>query len=494
MLILLFSWRFVAVVVLLVAAKYAYTKVRHHRLARKWETQKIHDHREWWQTLPILFDNSIDTSSGYFLQGVHQRFGLANAFSLAIPGKQIIISQSPKVMKAMFLTQFSDFNLGVRVPAFAPLLGNGIFASEGLQWKHSRNLLKPQFVREQVGHVEMLEPHVKLMIEHIRRNSGSEFDLEHLFYAFTLDAATHFLFGESTDVLGEKGGNVAFDKSLQYVGEYLAKRLSLFDFYWVANNKGFRDNIKQIHDYTQQFVDKALDLKPEEIELKANSGYTFLYELVKHTRNPVEIRDELLNIMIAGRATTALLLLSVFMELGRNPRVWASLREEVQRHFGGGEPITFESLKRCTYLKWVINETLRLWPPVALNLREAERDTSIPEGGGPDGLSPVFCPKGSIIVVMLFSIHRLEQYYGLNANDFVPERWLGLSKIGWAFMPFGSGPRVCLGQQFALTEVLYVYVRLAQAFETLDYRGEYPPRILANAVLKYKEGVPLRMG
>lgn len=487
-------WKLLGVVFVLVAAKVAVKRVKYLRLAKSWNTEEIVDHRNVFQTVPAIVNGSKNFSTGFFLQAIQERFGDSNAFSLTLPGKKLIISRSPKVMKAMFLTQFGDFSLGVRRPAFEPLLGNGIFVSEGLQWKHSRNLLRPQFVKEQVGHVEQLEPHVKLLFSHIRANGGVPLDVEPLIYAFTLDAATDFLFGESVNVLGGQGKDIAFDESFQFVGEYLATRLSLFDFYWIANSWRFKKNIDVIHKYAQQFVDKALALRPEEIEKKSQDGYVFLYELVKNTRNPVEIRDELLNIMIAGRATTALLLLSAILELGKNPRVWEKLREEVQLHFGNGSRITFESLKKCTYLKWVVNETLRLWPPVPLNLREVAKDTTIPEGGGPDGLAPVLCPKGSVIVIVLFCIHRLTQFFGPNAEQFDPERWQNLAKIGWAFMPFGSGPRICLGQQFALTEVMYVLVRMAQEFERLDYCGEYPPKMMATAVLKHKEEVKVQIG
>lgn len=470
------------------AANFSLHAAKYHYYSKKWNTEPIKNHRNVFQTLPTFFDGSNSTSLGFFLQKLTEKFEKTqtNAFSLTVPlMKQLILSRSPQVMKAVFSTQVNDFNLGVRRPAFGPLLGNGIFASEGRQWKHSRTLLKPQFAREQVGHVKMLEPHVQMLARQIQKSGGEMVDMELMFYGFTLDAATHFLFGESVDVLKEdvKQWGAGFDQSLGFVGSYLAKRLSLFDFYWMANSRQFRQSIRSIHDYTNRFVDKALALKPEEIEERSKKGYIFLYELVKRTRNPVEIRDELLNILIAGRATTAALLLAALMELAQNPEIWRKLRSEVFMYFGKGETleeidsITFESLKKCTYLKWVVNETLRLWPPVPLNLREAVKDTTLPAGGGLNGKAPVFIPKGTIIVVMLFCIHRLEEFYGPDANAFSPERWERLSKIGWAFMPFGSGPRICLGQQFALTEVLYVLVRLAQMFETLESGiGEYPPK------------------
>lgn len=145
------------------AANFSLHAAKYHYYSKKWNTEPIKNHRNVFQTLPTFFDGSNSTSLGFFLQKLTEKFEKTqtNAFSLTVPlMKQLILSRSPQVMKAVFSTQVNDFNLGVRRPAFGPLLGNGIFASEGRQWKHSRTLLKPQFAREQVGHVKMLEPHV----------------------------------------------------------------------------------------------------------------------------------------------------------------------------------------------------------------------------------------------------------------------------------------------------------------------------------------------
>lgn len=99
-----------------------------------------------------------------------------------------------------------------------------------------------------------------------------------------------------------------------------------------------------------------------------------------------------------------------------------------------------------------------------------------------------------MVIFLIYCVQRLKKHYGPDADEFRPERWANLNKIGWAFMPFGSGPRICLGQQFALTEALYVLVRLAQMFHTLETAGgEYPARKQANATLRYTDGVNVRM-
>lgn len=506
--------KLLCLLLVLVAAKIVVLRLRQRYLAKKWNTEPIYNHKSLLQTFPEMINHKKDLRSGFLLEKMFKRFEDqdCNTHLLSIPTFEgtLIFTMNPENMKAMLLTQFNDFSIGVRKQAFGPLLGNGIFASEGHHWKHSRTLLKPQFAREQVSHVKLLEPHVQMLAQHIRKNSGF-FDIQLLFHRFTLDAGTHFLFGESVwdlrdesigydSSLNQIEGREAFSKGLTYVQSYVVRRLALFSFYWLANSEEFRQSVKDVHAYTNHFVNKALQLKPEEIEAHSREGYTFLYELVKDTRDPVEIRDHLLNIMLAGRSTTASLLLSAISELSRNPEVWQKLRQEVIMHFGEGnspeeiDSITFESLKKCNYLKWVINETLRIYPPVSLNLREAVKDTTLPSGGGKDGEAPIFVSKGSVIIFLIYCVQRLKKHYGKDADVFRPERWADLAKIGWAFMPFGSGPRICLGQQFALTEALYVLVRLAQMFPTLEGDGSaYPPRKEANATLRYMDGVNVRM-
>lgn len=119
---------------------------------------------------------------------------------------------------------------------------------------------------------------------------------------------------------------------------------------------------------------------------------------------------------------------------------------------------------------------LRLYPIVPINARFAKKDTTIPRGGGPDGHSPVFIPKGQIVAWSVYVMHRRKDIYGPDAEVFRPERWApeeGL-RPGWAYLPFNGGPRICVGQQFALTEASYTIVRLLQEFEGMEDRDGTP--------------------
>jgi cytochrome P450 len=118
-------------------------------------------------------------------------------------------------------------------------------------------------------------------------------------------------------------------------------------------------------------------------------------------------------------------------------------------------------------------EALRLYPSVPGNSRFANKATTIPVGGGPDGKSPIFIPKGGTVAYSTYSMHRRKDLYGEDAEEYNPDRWETL-RVGWEYLPFNGGPRICVGQQFALTEAGYTIVRLLQNFEKIESRDPTP--------------------
>ena len=428
-------------------------------------------------------------------------------------GHTIFVTSDPENIKAILATQFNEFVMGLRHAQFKPMLGDGIFTLDGKGWKHSRSMLRPNFSREQVAHTQSLEDHVQNLAKQIKKHKGEPFDLQEYLFRYTVDTATEFLFGHSlyglmddtineTPPPGTFRGSGDFYENFNIAQETCATRGWCQNLYFLVNPPSFWKANKIVHEFAQFYIDKALSYSAEEIEKLSSDGYIFLYELVKETRDPIILRDQLLNIMIAGRDTTAGLLSMTFFELSRNPEIFAKLKEAVYRDFGVGEEvnlneITFESLKKCEYLKWVINETLRLYPNVPVNFRCATKNTTLPRGGGKDGLKPSLIEKGTVVAYLISATHRNPDYYGKDAKEWIPERWGDKDlKPGWAYLPFNGGPRICLGQQFALTEASYTIVRLLQMFPNLkneDISGEYPPPIHAQLTLSLTHGNYVRL-
>ena len=160
-------------------------------------------------------------------------------------------------------------------------------------------------------------------------------------------------------------------------------------------------------------------------------------------------RYQLVNILLAGRDTTAGTLGWAFYTLARRPDIWQRLRSAVINDFGtwsNSARLSFETLKGCTYLQHFIQETLRLWPAVPINTRRSLKATTLPTGGGPDGKSPLYVRPDTNIDYSVHVMHRLEQYWGPDAKQFNPDRF-ATRRPGWEYLPFNGGPRICLGRK-----------------------------------------------
>ena len=194
-------------------------------------------------------------------------------------------------------------------------------------------------------------------------------------------------------------------------------------------------------------MDSFIERGPQQVDLLGD--HVFLNRLMSETHDKVTIRSEILNILLAGRDTTAATLTTLWFCIARYPRILRGLRLEIES-FAGRAPDLVE-LQDLKYLKAVINESLRLYPIVPENSRVAREDTTLPRGGGRNGDLPLFIPKGEIVGWSLYTMHRRKDIFGEDAEDFRPERWLDAKnetplRPGWAYLPFNGGPRVCIGR------------------------------------------------
>jgi len=392
-------------------------------------------------------------------------------------GQPILNTIDMENIKCILATNFKDFGVGKRQQFMGALLGQGIFTTDGAQWEHSRALVRPNFTRAQVADLGTFETHIKRLITKIPRD-GSTIDLQRLFFQLTLDSATEFLFGESVSSLDSKEGSEddLFGKSFDFAQSKLGTRARLGKLVYVFPDKKFTDACDIVHVYVDKIISKGLEKARSYSDEKVIEGtgkperYVFLTELIKTTRDSKRLRDELLNILLAGRDTTASLLSHTFHVLARRPDILKKLIAEIDE-LQGVKP-DYESIKGMKYLKNVLSESLRLYPVVPGNSRFANKDTTLPRGGGPDGQSPVFVPKGTMVAYSTYTMHRRKDIYGPDAEEFRPERWSAEEGLrpGWAYLPFNGGPRICVGQQFALTEASYTIIRLLQEFCGIEDR------------------------
>lgn len=289
----------------------------------------------------------------------------------------------------------------------------------------------------------------------VEANAWSDvIDLQPLFFRLTMDSSSEFLYGESTNTqlsaLSEEAStknaeDTAFVDTFEACQNHISMAMLLNEFYRLMETKSFLDKCRLCHRYIDQFVHKAMSRKEglKGVEQGKKEKYVFLDSLASETDDPVEIRNQLLSILVAGRDTTAACLSFLFLMLAQHPGVFTKLRETIIEEFGtfnSPKDISFSKLKACSYLQWCISETLRLYPSVPWNSRRSARDTTFPTGGGKNGLSPIFVPKGVETVYIVQLMQRQPEFWGPDADTFRPERWHN-HKHGFEYLPFNGGPR-----------------------------------------------------
>ncbi|KAL4966469.1 cytochrome P450 [Aspergillus stella-maris] len=407
------------------------------------------------------------------LHEIYHEYGTTiNTPIMALPP---ITTIEPENVKAV-LSDIQTFGLGPRrMQMLGPLSGHGIFTTEGPAWKRSRQLLRPNLTRGQAHNLPMFERHIQDLLKLIPHN-GETVNLHPLFTSLTVDSGTELLFGISSNSLLEGESvdmSTSFAKSLDAAQEEIVKRDILGPvLVHLRDQKTFRRNLKTVHDFIDSYVVKALaSFEKDEQKSQGEDRYIFLHELAKQTRDPLALRWETLNVLIAGRDTTAVLLSNTWFILARRPDIWEKLKAEVATL--NGRPPCLPQLNEQKYVRWILHETLRLYPVLPINARTANKDTTIPRGGGKDGQSPVFIPKGSEVAWNTWSMHRRKDYFGDDADEFVPERWEGM-RPGWEYLPFNGGPRRCLGEEYALMEASYTTVRMAQHLSSIKARDDRP--------------------
>ena len=297
------------------------------------------------------------------------------------------------------------------------------------------------------------------MLNVIEKSEGEwtpSFDIQPLIFNFALDVATKFLFGKSANSqvasTREESAHTDFQYHWDSAATFTGVRTILGRFHWMYSSRKFQKHCNAIHAYADRYVQAAIERKkkrnPEEVtDKKAN--FVLLDALVDVTCDPNRLRDECLNVLGAARTSTAALIQWVFFFLARHPRTFDKLRKVVLAEFGNFEnrdKVTFEGLKRCRFLHHCINETLRISPVIPVHIRVAVRDTILPKGGGPDGKDPIFVPKDMEVHQAFYPLCMRTDIWGEDTATFKPDRFED-RKLLSEWVPFGAGPRMCLGRE-----------------------------------------------
>lgn len=235
----------------------------------------------------------------------------------------------------------------------------------------------------------------------------------------------------------------------------------------------FNENVNKVHAFVDRQVYRALsaadsgDASAERVVDKEGKRYVLLDEAAKQVRDPIELRYEMMNVFLPAFESISVVLANALFHMARNPCIWMDLRRQALAL--GDQPLTFELLKSLSSFRHVMLESLRLHGSSGRLQRTATRDTVLPRGGGPDGLDPVFVPKGSQVSLDLSSHLNDREVWGDDVHIFRPSRFEG-RVTKWDFVPFSGGPRICPAQQQVITQSVYLLVRMVRHFEMIENR------------------------
>ena len=187
------------------------------------------------------------------------------------------------------------------------MFGDGIFTQEGAAWKHSRELLRPQFVHKHYEDLTVFRDAVDDLIDAIAAG-GDIVDLQPLFFRLTLDTTTAFLFGESVRSLRapDSAGEETFADAFNIAQEYVAKRFRLLDLYWLIGGPKFREACNNVHKFADRIIER--NLSNRKAGTASLRGETFLDIAAAIMPDRSALRSQIINILVAGRDTTACLL------------------------------------------------------------------------------------------------------------------------------------------------------------------------------------------
>ncbi|KXN81021.1 Cytochrome P450 52A6 [Leucoagaricus sp. SymC.cos] len=304
-----------------------------------------------------------------------------------------------------------------------------------------------------------------------RLREGYPVDIQDLASLFTMDSATEFLFVHGIHSLSA-GISYPYYTPLSLTASannHLANRFA----------RAFDEAQKQAALRARRGVlfkgrRKVLGIVKIQSRLRKFRRGSLLDYLVKLTDDKTILRDETLNILLAGRDTTTSSMTFCVYMLAENPLVLKKLREEIMEKVGNHRP-TYSDMREMKYLRAVINETIRLYPavrvvPSPMNVRTSKKPALLPNKNG----RPFYIPAGSRMPFTVFLMHRRHDLWGPDADIFDPDRLIEerlkkyLTPNPFIFLPFNAGPRICLGQQFAYHETSYFLIRLLQQFSSIS--------------------------
>lgn len=391
-----------------------------------------------------------------------RQYGDMYTFSLGIT--PVLVVNNYQVLKEMCKCISLDFGKpSYQTKDLESLLGTGILSSNGRLWAHQRKIIAPElFIHRVEGMTNLIQQSTMMLIDEWKGvidgegGKAADIKIDEYLRKFSGDVISRACFGSSY-----AEGELLFEKfaALQHVTAKKGLSLGIPGMRYIPTKNNRRE--WEVQRDVRELILKLVKQKSE-----ANSEKNMLKMILQGAESsglsPVALEkfaiDTCKNIYIAGHETTAITASWCLMLLASNPQWQHRVREEVLGLCKGQAP-DFASIRQMKQLTMVINETLRLYPPAWVVSREALNDLEF---------GKIRIPKGVCVWMMVISLHTDPEIWGPDSYQFKPERFAngttGACKHPHLYMPFGVGPRTCLGMNLAMVELKILVALLLSNF------------------------------
>ncbi len=380
-------------------------------------------------------------------------------YSLAIPFHKGVVAADPAYARYVLLDNNKNYTKSLAYDMLKPLLGNGLLTSEGDFWKQQRKLIQPAFHKKKLEEltammVERAEHWVDRIDAHAAKDES--FDVLPEMTALTLDVISKAIFSKGVEDKAQIVGD-----QITYLNEHTVERLHqpfrLPETIPTPFNRKARKSIETLDKVIYEIIDERrkegvskddllsmlIDAQDEETGIGMDNK---------------QLRDEVMTIFLAGNETSSNALTWTLYLLSQNPDAEAKMIAEIDQKLDSGVKIDFTTVNEFQYVRQVIDESMRVHPPVWIVGRRAIE---------PDEIGGYHIAPMTNVVVPIIYLHHSPKYWD-QPEKFMPERFAPEKRNSidrYVYMPFGGGPRLCIGNNFAMLEMQIILITLYRKFK-----------------------------
>jgi len=407
----------------------------------------------------------------------------------AVGGMRRLWITGPGLVKTVLLDEREKFRKRSQIRLLSPLLGKGILTSEGAEWKWQRQASAPMFRHQDLlAYVpNFVRATERLVVKWRAAPAGSTQPIDRDMTQLTFDVISATLLPSADRTVGPviEDSMSAFQRAGGW-GQFYA---TIGAPSWLPR-PGLVSGGRAIR--TLRAAVAAMLRERRAVEADSDSGPDDLMHRLMRARDPdsgqsmndEQLIDNLLTFYLAGHETTARALAWTLYLVARSPAWGAALCDEIRRVTGGG-PVESAHIEQLVLVQQVLKESMRLFPPVPMLARQCVAATRL----GDAAVAP-----GCTVVMPIYAMHRHAQRWqdpdAFDPGRFSPEREAQIGR--YQYLPFGAGPRICVGMAFAMIEATAILATLVQRahFAPVAGRDPYP---VARVTLQPGGGLPLHV-